>query len=77
MRSTVYDGNGSVSIGYDEAHAGGRGGDVHLGRGNGVVDCLAVWEAAGQAGGLPTEGKGQGEVECKPRVTHLQLNIFY
>ena len=54
VRSTVYGGNGIVSIGYDEAHAGGGGGDVHLGGGNGVVDRLAVREAAGQAGGFPT-----------------------
>ena len=55
VRSTVYGGNGIVSIGYDEAHAGGGGGgDVHLCGGNGVVDRLAVREAAGQAGGFPT-----------------------
>ena len=54
VRSTVYGDNGIVSIGNVEAHAGGGGGDVHLGGGNGVVDRLAVREAAGQAGGFPT-----------------------
>ena len=54
---------------------GGQGGGGHLGRGNRVVDRLAVWEAAGQAGGLPTKSESQGEVEGEPGVANLASNI--
>ena len=53
----------------------GQGGDGHLGWCNCIVDCLAVWQAASQAGRLPTKSKSQGEVKGKPWVANLASNF--